>query len=317
MGTIIIYAIIAMAVAGLVLSVVLYIVSQKFKVEEDARIDQVAEVLPGANCGGCGFAGCRGLAEAIVKVGNMDGKACPVGGAPVMAQVGKIMGLEAVESEPMIAVVRCNGGKCNTHRKVEYDGVMDCASANQNFASEGGCSFGCLGLGTCVSVCKFDAIHINPDTQLPEVDEEKCVACGACAKACPRMVIEIRKKGFKGRRVFVSCINKEKGAVAKKSCDVACIGCGKCEKVCAFGAITIENNLSYIDFNKCKLCRKCVEACPTGAIHAVNFPAPKPKEATTESKVAQSTIKEEKVDTTTEQTNTQNIATENTTPKSE
>ena len=275
MGTIIIYAIAAMAVAGLVLSLVLYIVAQKFKVVEDPRIDQVAEVLPGANCGGCGFAGCRGLAEAIVKAGDMENKSCPVGGAAVMAKVGEIMGLAASESEPMLAVVRCNGGKCNTKQKVIYDGVADCVSANQNFSSEGGCAFGCLGLGTCASVCKFDALKVNPQTGLPEVDEDKCVACGACVKACPRKVIELRKKGKSNRRVFVSCINKEKGAAAKKNCDVACIGCGKCEKECPFGAITIENNLSYIDFNKCKMCRKCVAVCPTGAIHAVNFPPAK------------------------------------------
>ena len=301
MGTIIIYAIVAMSVAGLVLSLILYIVAQKFKVIEDPRIDQVAEVLPGANCGGCGFAGCKALAEAIVKAGNLEGKNCPVGGASVMTQVGEIMGLSTAESEPMIAVIRCNGGSCNTKRKVEYDGVMDCVSANQNFSSEGGCSFGCLGLGTCVSVCKFDAIHINPDTQLPEVVEDKCVACGACVKACPRIVIELRNKNKNSRRVFVSCINKEKGATAKKNCDVACIGCGKCEKECKFDAITIENNLSYIDFNKCKLCRKCVAVCPTGAIHAVNFPPAKPKveqptQATEQSKLEKEILENKHMD---------------------
>ena len=119
---------------------------------------------------------------------------------------------------------------------------------------------------------------MNLDTGLPEVDEEKCVACGACVKACPRSIIELRKKGPKGRRVFVSCVNKDKGPVAMKACKAACIGCGKCEKECPFGAITVENNVSYIDHAKCRLCRKCVAVCPTGSIHTVNFPAPKPKE---------------------------------------
>ncbi|MBR1769400.1 MAG: RnfABCDGE type electron transport complex subunit B [Bacteroidales bacterium] len=277
MGTIIIIGVITLTVAGIVLSLILYLVAQKFKVVEDPRIDLVAEKLPGANCGGCGFAGCRALAEAIVKAENLEGKACPVGGVPVMAQVADVMGLKAEASDPMVAVVRCNGGKCNTHKKVSYDGAKDCVVANQNFAGEGACSFGCLGLGNCSRACKFDALYINEQTGLPEVNQDKCVGCGACVKACPRLVIELRKKGLKDRRVFVSCINKDKGAAAKKNCDVACIGCGKCEKVCPFGAITVANNLSYIDFNKCKMCRKCVAECPTGAIHAVNFPPAKPK----------------------------------------
>jgi ferredoxin len=145
-------------------------------------------------------------------------------------------------------------------------------------AGETACGFGCLGCGDCVAACQFDAIHINDETGLPEVDEEKCVACGACVKACPRKIIELRKKGPKGRRVFVSCVNKDKGPVAMKACKAACIGCGKCEKECNFGAITVEHNVCYIDHEKCRLCRKCVAVCPTGAIHAVNFPAPKPKE---------------------------------------
>jgi ferredoxin len=144
-------------------------------------------------------------------------------------------------------------------------------------AGETACGFGCLGCGDCVEACQFDAIRINPETGIAEVDEEKCVACGACSKACPRGVIEIRKKGPKGRRVYVSCVNKDKGPAAMKACQVSCIGCGKCEKECAFGAITVENNLAYIDFQKCRLCRKCEKVCPKHAIVAVNFPAPKPK----------------------------------------
>ena len=133
-----------------------------------------------------------------------------------------------------------------------------------------------------VEACQFDAIHINPETGIAEVDEEKCTSCGSCVKACPRGIIELRKKGPKGRRVFVSCVNKDKGPVAMKACAVSCIGCGKCEKECNFGAITVENNLAYIDHTKCRLCRKCVTACPKHAIVDVNFPtpapAPKPKE---------------------------------------
>ena len=121
---------------------------------------------------------------------------------------------------------------------------------------------------------------MNPETGLPEVDETKCTACGACAKACPKGVIELRNKGPRGMRVYVSCINRDKGAVARKACKAACIGCGKCAKVCIHDAITVENNVAYIDFTKCKLCKKCVLECPTGAIHAVNFPAPKPKTET-------------------------------------
>ncbi|MBU2466743.1 MAG: 4Fe-4S binding protein, partial [Bacteroidetes bacterium] len=155
-------------------------------------------------------------------------------------------------------------------------GPSTCAFAHNLYAGEGGCPHGCLGLGDCVASCDFDAIHMNPETGLPEVND-KCVACGACVKACPRGIIELRPKGKKDRRIFVSCINEEKGGVAKKNCAVACIGCSKCFKVCPFEAITMNNNLAYIDPIKCKLCRKCVEVCPTDAIHELNFPPRKKK----------------------------------------
>lgn len=271
----VIYAILALSVIGAVSALILYFVAQKFKVYEDPRIDIVADKLPGANCGGCGFAGCRALAESIVKSESMEGKFCPVGGASTMADIAQVMGLEAVASDPMIAVVRCNGGKCNTAKKVNYQGADDCLYAHMTFVSEGGCANACLGLGSCVKACKFDALKINEDTGLPEVDQDKCVACGACVKACPRNVIELRKKGKNDRRVFVCCINQDKGAVAKSNCKAACIGCGKCAKVCPFEAIVVQNNLAYIDFTKCKSCGKCVAECPTGAIHAVNFPKKK------------------------------------------
>ena len=260
---------------GALLALLLFVVAKQFKVEEDPRIDEVEKMLPGANCGGCGFAGCRGMSEALVKSDDISSLYCPVGGAECMKAVACYLGKAAAERAPMVAVVRC-GGSCEMRPKTNtFDGAHSCLVASSLYAGDTGCSFGCLGLGDCVAKCEFDALHINPATGLPEVDEEKCTACGACVKACPKMIIELRKKAPKGRKIYVSCVNKAKGAVARKACKVACIGCGKCAKVCAHDAITVENNLAYIDSMKCKMCRKCVVECPTGAIVEVGFPARK------------------------------------------
>lgn len=286
----ILIAVLVLGAIALVAAVILYIVSKKFAVQEDPRIAQVVEILPGANCGGCGFAGCGGLAEALVKgadAGSIEGIRCPVGGDPVMGKVADLLGMAVANTEPMVAVVRCNGTCTNRPRIAEYDGLRTCQAMNANGSGETGCGFGCLGCGDCTKACAFDAIHMNPETGLPEVDEEKCTSCGACTKACPRHIIELRKKGPKGRRVYVQCVNKDKGAVARKNCTAACIGCGKCQKVCKFDAITIENNLSYIDFNKCRMCTKCVDECPTGAIIKVNFPVKKAQPAKSVETVAQ------------------------------
>lgn len=273
--SILIYAVVALTLIGVIAAALLYFTAQKFKVEEDERIGKVAALLPGANCGGCGLAGCRNLAEAIVKRGDIDGPSCPVGGNEVMTKIASVIGVEAVAAVPKVAVVRCAGSFAAAKSKSQYDGIQSCAYANSLFAGESGCRYGCLGCGDCTRACKFDAISIDKTTGLPVVDDEKCTGCGACARACPRSIIELRNKGPKNRRVFVSCVNAEKGAVAKKNCDNACIGCGKCVKVCPFEAISLDKNHAYIDFNKCKMCRKCVEECPTGAIHAVNFPPKK------------------------------------------
>ena len=277
----ILIAVIVLGAIGLIAAVVLFAASKKFAVYEDPRIAQVGELLPGANCGGCGFPGCSGMAEAIVKgadAGSLEGLMCPVGGADTMGRVADLLEMAIADTESMVAVVRCNGSCEHRAKIVEYAGLRTCAAMHACGAGETLCGFGCLGCGDCVAACQFGAISVNSETGIPEVDEEKCTSCGACVKACPRSIIELRKKGPKGRRVYVSCVNKDKGPAAMKACQVSCIGCGKCEKECAFGAITVENNLAYIDYTKCRLCRKCEKVCPKHAIVAVNFPVPKPVE---------------------------------------
>ncbi|MBM6672830.1 Fe-S cluster domain-containing protein [Marseilla massiliensis] len=295
------FILIAVAVLGgiaLVSAVVLYVCSKKFAVYEDPRLGQVTALLPGANCGGCGYPGCSGMASALVKgadAGSLDGLYCPVGGAEVMGQVADLLGMAVANTEPKVAVVRCNGTCELRPRIAEYSGLRTCTAMNSCGAGETGCGYGCLGCGDCVSACSFGAIKINDETGLPEVDEDKCTACGACVNSCPRHIIELRKRGVKNRRVYVRCVNKDKGAAAMKACKAACIGCGKCEKECNFGAITIQGNLSYIDPDKCRLCRKCVEVCPTHAIVAINFPAPKAKPVVSDVEKDDVELKQEEV----------------------
>ena len=275
----VIWTIAIITVLGLLLALVLYLVAKKFKVEEDPRIDEVEKVMPGANCGGCGFAGCRAFAEAAVKAPDLDGIFCPVGGNDVMAKVAAILGYEVKAKAPEVAVVRCNG-TCEARPRVnEYDGFATCAVKAALYTGDTACAYGCLGCGDCVAACQFGALSMDPATGLPVVDEEKCTACGACVKACPKRIIELRPKGPRGMREVVACMNKDKGPVAKKACANACIGCGLCEKTCTHAAITVEVNLAYIDPDKCKLCRECEAVCPTGAIHGVNFPKPLDKDA--------------------------------------
>lgn len=272
MGGILLYSILTLCVLGVVAAIGLYFVAQRFVVQEDPQIDEVEEMLPGANCGGCGFPGCRGLAEALVKRDDISALNCPVGGNEAMQEIASFLGKAVPEMEPQIAEVRCNGS-CDVRPAVNiYDGASSCVVAASLYSGDTGCSFGCLGEGDCVVACGFYAIRMNPETNLPEVDEAKCTACGACVRACPKNIIELRKKGPENRRVYVSCMNKDKGGVARRACEVACIGCGRCKKVCEYEAIVLKENLAYIDSYKCTLCRKCLDVCPTNAIVEINFP---------------------------------------------
>ncbi|MBO4611072.1 MAG: Fe-S cluster domain-containing protein [Bacteroidales bacterium] len=274
----IIWTIAVLSGLGLILALLLYLLAKKFKVEEDPRIDEVEKVMPGANCGGCGFAGCRAFADSAVKAPNLDNHYCPVGGNDVMKQVAAILGYEVKEKAPEVAVVRCNGTCANRPRTNTYDGVQSCKVKAALYAGDTACAFGCLGCGDCAAACQFGALSMDPETGLPVVDEQKCTACGACVKACPKTIIELRPKGPRGMKVYVSCVNKDKGPVAKKACSAACIGCGICAKTCTHDAIVLENNIAYIDASKCKLCRECEAMCPTGSIIGLNFPKPLDKD---------------------------------------
>jgi Na+-translocating ferredoxin:NAD+ oxidoreductase RNF subunit RnfB len=277
MSPTVIITIVSLSLLAFFSAVILYFIAQKFKVFEDPRIDEVQAILPAANCGGCGFAGCRNFAEALVKAETFEGLVCPVGGAPVMGEAARILGKEALAVEAKVAVLKCNGSPEFRPQTTIYDGVPDCRITHSLYLGETDCSYGCLGKGDCERACTFDALHMDQATRLPVILDEKCTSCGACVKACPRNLIELRKKAKKDRKIYVACSNCDKGGPARRACKVACIACNKCFKVCEFDAIRIENNLAYIDASKCTFCRKCVAECPTSSILEINFPPRKPK----------------------------------------
>jgi RnfABCDGE-type electron transport complex B subunit len=279
MNDVILYTLITLGGIGALSSIILFFVAQKFKVIEDPRIDLVEEVLPLANCGGCGYPGCRNFADACVKAEDLNSLYCPVGGNETMSKVASVLGQTVEGKESQVAVLLCNGSNANRKHTSIFDSAANCTIAANTYGGETECTHGCLGLGECVDACNFNAMYMDPVTGLPVVIEDNCTACGACVKACPKNLFELRNKGKKSRRIYVACMNTDKGAPAKKACDTACIGCSLCFKACKYDAITMANNKAYIDYNKCVLCRACVEVCPTNAIHELNFPPRKVKPA--------------------------------------
>lgn len=252
----ILYAVLVLAVLGGLFGLALAFAAKVFYVKVDEREEQINEVLPGANCGGCGFAGCGGCAAAIVS-GRAPISSCVPGGNDTTAKVAKIMGVKAEEKEKTVAFVHCAGKGLG--QKYQYQGVQDCQAAMLNGSAAGPklCEQGCLGFGNCVKVCKFDAIHIV--NGVAKVDGEKCTGCGMCREVCPKKLITLIPFNSTSH---VPCSNTDKGAITRKICDIGCLGCRICEKVCEHGAVVIHHNLSQIDYTKCVGCGKCVEKCP-------------------------------------------------------
>ncbi len=247
--------------AGILIGLILGIASRRLHVDVDEREVAVLGALPGNNCGGCGFPGCSGLAAAIAK-GEAPVGQCPVGGEPVARVIAGIMGVEAGSTERKVAFVRCQGTCDNAEVKYAYYGAPDCRLIDQ--APGGGakvCAFGCLGGGSCVRVCPFDAIHLENGVAV--VDRDACRACGKCVEICPRHLIELVPFGA---TQIVACRSKDKGPVVMKACKTGCIGCGICARNCPAQAITLEDNVAQIDQEKCQHCGLCAEKCPKKAI---------------------------------------------------
>ena len=259
----ILVACLVVGITGLIIGVLLGFAGKAFAVEVNEKEVLVREVLPGSNCGGCGYAGCDAMAEAIAK-GEAPANGCPVGGAAVAEKVAAIMGTE-VSTTKYVAYVKCSGDCEAAPVKYQYSGNMSCKEAV--YVTGGGpkkCSYGCLGFGSCVGVCDFGAISVV--NGIAVVDREKCVSCGKCVKECPKKLIELVP--YKSK-VHVACSSKDKGVVVKQSCINGCIGCKLCEKNCKFDAIHVEDNVAHIDYDKCINCGLCAMKCPTKVIEKI------------------------------------------------
>ena len=250
-----------LTVIGIIVGAGLVFTSKKFYVEVDEKEAAVRAVLPGNNCGACGYAGCDALAAAISK-GEAPANACPVGGASVAEKVGDIMGVAAEASERKVAFVYCKGSSAVTRNQGTYIGIQDCRAAVYAGMNLSSCNFGCIGLGSCEAVCPENAIHIKDG--LAEVNTSRCIGRGLCVKACPKDLIGLKPEK---QKVMVQCCNRDRGPQVKAVCSAGCIGCRLCEKQCEFDAIHVVDNIARIDFDKCTQCGKCAEKCPAKVIN--------------------------------------------------
>lgn len=259
----IIYAITALGLIGLFFGLFLAIAARVFAVETDPRVEAVKEILPGANCGACGYAGCSKFAEAVIN-GEVDPGGCIPGGEEVVNEIASVLGIEVSSTAPPVATVFCIGDIYRAADRFIYDGVEDCTVADQMYGGFKACTYGCLGLGNCARACPFDAIRMGTHG-LPVVDIEKCTGCGLCVKECPRNLIQMLPPGNEGHLAL--CSSQDRGKAVSKVCEVGCIACKACVKACPQEAIEMDGKLAVIDLGKCNDCGDCVEKCPPGTIH--------------------------------------------------
>lgn len=255
----ILWSVVILFVLALVFGVVLAVLGKKLAVHEDERIGQVREKLSGANCGGCGYAGCDAFAKAVVE-GKADVNACSATSAENKKLIGEIIGA-SVSAQDTIIVVACNGGH-NAQDKYEYMGYGDCRSMELLGGGRKICKWGCLGMGSCTDACPTGAVQVGMKGYA-EIDEEKCIKCGRCVTACPK---KLTRRIPASAKVYVACSNCQTGKEVRAICKSGCIGCGLCKKNCPSGAIEVQNNLAVIDYSKCTGCGLCAEKCPQKCI---------------------------------------------------
>ena len=260
----IVIAVVSVTIIGVICSCILSVASKLMYVKIDERIVLLTEIMPGANCGACGYPGCSAYASALAA-GETKSNLCTPGGASLLEKISGILGVEAGSIERKIALVNCCGDCGSVQKKMEYRGLQSCEAAKQLYAGENACAFGCLGYGDCKIVCPSGAICVEDN--LARIIKELCTGCGLCVKACPNDLISIHNADIK---VHVACKNIEKGAVTRKKCSSGCIACTKCVKDCPEGAVTMIDNLAVIDYSKCTGGGKCTEVCITKCFKKVS-----------------------------------------------
>jgi len=255
---------------GAIFGAGLAVASAKLKVDRDPRIDELMDLLPGVNCGACGLSGCEAMAKALLA-GNAEPSECALIPPDVAERVAEVAGTDVGQRQKRVAVVLCRAK--DVGRRHDYSGLSDCSAAALLQGGPTDCVYACIGLGTCADVCPFEAITMGED-ELPRVDPEKCVACGKCVQVCPRNIISLLSVE---KYVHVLCSSHDKGGQVRKLCEAGCIACKLCEKACEFDAIKVEDCIAKIDYEKCTLCGKCVEACPRGIIRDIRIDQHWPK----------------------------------------